>query len=751
LTLKKGNKYIYGEPFTMVTGLSAIILFCFLISPWIVNYYNLMAIIFYGGLIGFFIEFIFLKIPILLKIRSSKSQILILLHKYKLIFGLLIQSIVYVFIYSAVWPSGEMETWISTSTDFYFWPLMSDYHMGKIDPLVFPLARDFYFNIQDSFGTHLIFGLFTIASNESALLSWPTIAVTLMVWSGASIQNMVSKIYGFGFWPSLIVAMGVFGGAFYNYVVFTGMMGQLVSIFCFLTALERILHWTDSRWPGVGELKDAFPPILLLFLAYQGGYIAFASMIAMVAAFIGFFIPQNITISNRISRGLIWGIYPISILTIVSSILQPVTAIHLFKRTLEVAEQPTGWTIPFLDPWLVSGIPIYKKNYFFGEDIVSPLVYIPFIGIIILLSYLYIKLKKYILLTSEINNSNYIKIHDNSLNYIWAINISFITSLAIYLGAFLVLGQKYQVWKFASFICLPLSFVPFALLTSYIKYFWLINYKKNALIITLSFILYFIYTLSQINPLINLKKVVYKADSAKKIISIYEYIFNNNKDSILISYLNDNASSLLFAEFFKGQNTRKLITVVPIPNFFHHLDIKNILNTDKKLAIVSDRQFSHLFNAERGRANPGIIFLLDKTELLKNGFITLFGVYINDNWNLDKMNIFRFTVNVPVSLYDKPIKLKISIGISKFVGNPENCFQKMRLSFAGSPEFIYGEESAYEIETSVPPDLISNGSFSGRVKIMQSNDSPSNESCGPIYILDKIEVTEDRDTVTEFP
>ncbi|MDR2300574.1 MAG: hypothetical protein LBF38_00775, partial [Deltaproteobacteria bacterium] len=182
-----------------------------------------------------------------------------------------------------------MQIWLSIAADYYYWPLIGDFLMGRVDPEVFTLGPDFYRSLHDSYGTHILFALFTLASNETALYSWPTLAITWLVWSGVTIQNMVRRVYGFGFWPSIFIALCVVCGSFYNYVVASGMMGQLVAMFCFLAALERILAWGDVLWPKLREQKELFIPIFLIFLAYQGGYLAFLATIAMVAAIIGFF------------------------------------------------------------------------------------------------------------------------------------------------------------------------------------------------------------------------------------------------------------------------------------------------------------------------------------------------------------------------------------------------------------------------------------------------------------------------------
>jgi hypothetical protein len=746
--IKPSERALYGQPFVFVTGLVAVVYSCCLLSGWTDNYSFLLNIIFSSGLIGFIIELLFLKIPIIIKIRKNKQQIITLLLKYKFFLGLIIHSIVLAFLYSAVWPSGNMETWLSNSSDFYYWPLMSDYLMGHVDRNVFSLGPDFFKGVYDSFGTHLIFGLFSFSSGYSALFSWPTLAVTFLVWSGATVQNLVARIFGFGFWTSLIVALGVVSGAFYNYVIAAGMLGQLIAMFCFLASLERVFKWGDVYCPGFSELKELFPPLFLIFLAYQGGYLVFAFMIGIVTAFTGFFNSKTDNLKKRITKCIIWGIYPILILTIVSSIFEPIIATHLFNRTFEVAAQEAGWTIPFLDPWLLSGVPIYKQGYFGYENRVFPPIYILFIFLLLTLLF-FPKIRKIKTFFLK-NNIILSKHHSNELKkintgFILSISFSFLISLLIYLLAYFIIGNKYQVWKFASFTSLPLSFVPFSLLISAITLLWRSKKKLISVIVLLTLFLYWSYSAYCVRPILGLYKKLYIVDSSLELYNIFKYIYDSTpNDTNLVLYLKDYASALIFSELYKNQTTRKLNLLVPLPNFSRVSDLNILLN--KKILLVSDRKFSNLFNSERGSTERGQIFLLEKEFLYETGFVSTFGVFINDFWEIDKRNIFQFIVNLPENLLEKKIKLTLKLKMfdsnSKQIYQNNNCGQRIRLWVYGSPEPVFGQESSFEVETIVTPELTSQGYFSTTGKIIVPDKFQKNENCSSTFVLDKIEVEE---------
>jgi hypothetical protein len=742
LGIKSSEEPYYGKPFVFITGLTAIVFLCCLSIGWIDNYNFLLKTIFYIGLLGFLIEFI----KFILTIKNRKNEFLLknIAKKYNFFLTILIQSLILVFIYSAVWPSGRMEVWLSKSSDFYYWTLMSDYLMGKIDLNIIPLSPLTFKSVYDSVGTHFIFGLFTFASNETALYSWPTLAVTLLVWSGVTIQNLVSKIFGLGFWASLLVASCVISGAFYNYIVASGMLGQLIAMLCFLVSLDRILTWKEVRCPGLLELKELFPPLFLIFLAYQGGYFAFVGMLAVFSALTGFFIFQYSPTKSRLRQGIIWGILPMAILTLVSSILEPVIAIHLFNRTFEVAVQKEGWLIPFLDPWLLSGLPIFKLSYFTQQaglqTDLKPLAFVLFIIIILFTIFIiYIKRKiKIYPINDKINIASML-----------SISIFFAFTLFLYLISYLTIGNKYQIWKFASFICLPISFIPFSLFIYIIIIFWYSKKRLFSIVMISSMFIYFIISSYSMGQFIGFNKRLYEVDIHEGINNLFEYIYSNTpNDTLLALYLKDYVSPLIFAEIYKNHGGRKVNFLVPLQYYFYTTNLHQLFIDNEKLSIVSDRKFTQLFNSERGEESPGEIFLYDKDYLRQTGFISTFGIDIHKNWEITPLKIFKIIVDLPLNMYNKNVKLKVSLkmvdDLTENVFIDTKCFEKVKLTLIDNLETTYSEEGSLEIVTAISSEVTEKGYFSVMGRVLDSNSSSTKEGCSATYILDRVELEEDK-------
>jgi hypothetical protein len=436
--------------------------------------------------------------------------------------------------------------------------------------------------------------------------------------------------------------------------------------------------------------------------------------------------------------GAIWGIWPALCVTIVSSIIQPVNALRLFIRTFEVAEQQIGWTIPFINPWILSGIPVYKKLFFYGERMISPLYYLLFFFLIVIGTYFIYKN-----LNSQ-KKLGFDRTASKKSRLIWAASGSFMATVLIYLGAFLTIGNKYQVWKFASFICLPLSFVPLAVLFYFVKITWLDKSKAIALLIIISLFSYWGYTVNNLRPFIGRNQEFWSYNSPDEISKIFEYIFKTNDNLAL--YLGNFTNSLFFAEFYKGQSEKKFLVVIPLANFMRQANFQSIFKTYDDIAIVSDRDFPNLFNGERGDSILGKIYLSSKENLVESGYASILGVHLDNDWLIPSMNIFLAVVNIPKNLHNKPVKVKITIGLYdkiKDIPYDKDYFTKLRLWVQGMPEPVYGQEGSYEIETSIPPELIVDGSFSARVKILGAEDAPKDEVYKGTFVLERVEVEED--------
>ncbi|MDR1109931.1 MAG: hypothetical protein LBP92_04335 [Deltaproteobacteria bacterium] len=746
--LKTPEKMPYGHPLAQATGLAVVVFLGWMVNHWLENYGLFLNIVFYAGVLGFLAEVIFLRLRQVWKIRNDSAGLAILVRRNWPILGAFLQALVMVILYSAIWPSGQMEIWMSRSTDFFYWALFGDYLRGFVDVGAIPLSPVFFQQVRDSFGTHLVFALFTLATGKTALFSLPALAITLMAWGGAAVQSLASRIFGLGFWASLLVALGLIGGAFYNYVAVFGMIGQLLAMFGFLAAIECLFGWPDVRWPGSRELKRLFPPLFLIFLAYQGGYLAFAATVAMAAAFLGFFVSRDASIGKRLAQGGIWGLWPIVAVTLVGSLLEPVAALSVFDRSLTAASQSAGWKIPFISPWLLSGLPVYSKGFFIGQGGLPPIVYLPFMAAVMAMAWvLAVKLRPNQVELADSGPKGQKRIVTPLVRgKVWAISFVFIFTLLIYLGAYLVLGNRYQVWKYASFTALPLSFVPFGLAMAILGRLWLARIRLFSATAALAMLVFCASSLHSMGPLVGIQSKMYKITQNKELLNIFDKIINNQpKNMPIYFYFKDLSLPLLATELFKSQKEKKFQLLLPLFLYRASLNYLSQFNNLDNFTILSDVNFDGMFNSYRKDFDNGKIYLQTKYDIYEAGFISIFGVYTHENWRL-KDNYFKFILNIPDKLKNKKLLLRLNIDIQQQqqqeLSLPE-CTPKVRLRFYDSPVPLWGLDGSLSLEARVPDSLTAKGYFLATVRILGRDESSGQSPCKPIYALDRIELVED--------
>jgi hypothetical protein len=241
------------------------------------------------------------------------------------------------------------------------------------------------------------------------------------------------------------------------------MVGQIVATTAFLLSLDQlILIYTNKTNNYKLKYIKFFFPMFFLFICYQGGYFAFLFIIIFASFALAFFTAVNTQFVKRTFLALKKGTAPILTIFLLSCLLAPFQTFHLFKRSVQTAKQTAGWTLSLLNPWSFSGLPFYQDGEFkyYSLDS-SPLTYVAFIGVILLIVYL-ITINKDLFLkkTEGYSHNNIANLNFGpQIQIIFALISTFIFSIALYLIFYSIFGSKYQGWKFASYSALPLSFL----------------------------------------------------------------------------------------------------------------------------------------------------------------------------------------------------------------------------------------------------------------------------------------------------
>jgi hypothetical protein len=379
----------------------------------------------------------------------------------RIVVGILL-SIIFVFYFSIIWPTGTLEPWLTDNIDYYSWIFGAGYWMGYGDPANFGMSTSIYG--YDEYGSHIIFAMFSSVRFELAVISAPAYTVFLLTTIGIGVYTLVRKIFGFKSLLAFIPALGVVGGNFYNFLAFSGLYGQLVATVGFVAALTVIFNKSKEDL-----VKQLFFPVFFIFMTYQAAYVVYVCLL-MFALFLADYFrdaePKKFNI-KIIVKTIKSSLKVIGIIIALSAVLVPQITYQMIVRTVIAASQE-AYSLKLFDPTLFCGIPRIIDMSALKYYPTSIFAYGVFFSVIIFLFWVCVKLKNKDAAGQE-------------LNYKIEASFSFfIVCILVYLVAFFVMDERYQyqIWKFVSFSALPFSFIPFCLLFSAI---WYVTRGKRSL------------------------------------------------------------------------------------------------------------------------------------------------------------------------------------------------------------------------------------------------------------------------------
>jgi hypothetical protein len=727
----------YGQPLTMVAGLTLMAYVAWLLHGTVENYSLFLTLYFYAGFVGFIAETLIFGLRPLLRSANKAVTLKDFCCQNKIFMSFLVQATILAFFYSAVWPSGRMENWMAGSADYYYWPLFADYWLGQASPDVLPFSSDFVRGTIDSFGAHLTMALYEVGSQKGAFFSLPSFLIAFAAFCGVAVHSLVAKIFRFP-WPlCLLAALGLVSGPFFNYISVVGMSGQLLAMFAFLTALDVLYGWSTTSRPGWKEYAAIFVPVFYIFLSYQGGYVGFAVMIGANAGLWALFNGDSVGKTSRWLWALKLGLMITAGLTAVACLLEPTTALHLASRTKAVVVQDAGWTLPLLNPLMFSGLPIFTESPFRleeipGQNILSAAFWLVFFLLIVaVLLYYCIRL---------IDNNTYYKFRNNKGN-IFSVASFYGVSLILYLLIFLINGNSYQIWKFVSYFSLPVSFVPFSLLILVSTLFYAKFRKK--IVCILSCLLIIIMFFIGIKPVLLQGKLLYyyRLTTIDSLLDVINRINTNKKPGIKTYYYMANLGSiLLVAEFYKKQKNEKMNILQNVINYDGILDYTKIFD-EEDFIVVTDVEPKKMFNSRKENLAIDQMRVLDKDFFRLNGYVSLNGVDTGGDWSISG-DFFLTKISLPEDLIGKDVQLRILLEQKTAERSDFHCQAKgAAAKIEGLSEEVTSEPDTLEIVEKIPANLTVFGVLEAVVRIYAEDSSPKEqEKCKPIVFLKSIDV-----------
>ncbi|MDR1396038.1 MAG: hypothetical protein LBK52_07715, partial [Deltaproteobacteria bacterium] len=284
------------------------------------------------------------------------------------------------FLYSVIWPSGEMDIWFNYASDYFTWIFPAEYLIGNIRPETLEISPAFFSWLSlESSGTVAVIAFAGLGHLADPFPAAPAVSVTFCTWILWSVHSLLKGTLGFRFSLSLILTLGPAFNGLFHYLNISGQFGHQLALLTYLVSLSIIL----SEPAGKPRIKSQlFFPLMLLFFSYQTGYILYSCFLSL-ALFLRIFLSRTgKPFPARTAAALLgaWG--TILWLTFLCSLLGPGLLFRIFCRLQQAAAQTEGWSLPFLSPWFFSGLPFFQEGAFTPNGLPAggesgPLSYIP--------------------------------------------------------------------------------------------------------------------------------------------------------------------------------------------------------------------------------------------------------------------------------------------------------------------------------------------------------------------------------------
>ncbi|MDR3153968.1 MAG: hypothetical protein LBW85_06790 [Deltaproteobacteria bacterium] len=364
--------------------------------------------------------------------------------------------------YCRLWPTGTLEPWLADPIDYYFWIFQAGYWMGHSEGYAFGIAYMYPWSV-DSFGTYILFAMYSSARGVPAYLAAPGFAFLILAWTGASVCRLIRGIAGLPWAIAWLLALALAGGALSRALVYYGVYGQLAAGAGFAALMAEALSGRGGSASVKASFLRLFFPLLYIFMSYQACYLMFAA-VAGAALFLRALFAERagaapgaaIPISRPAFAARAAGAFrkaaaPVLASTFLAAAACPLVALQVAERTFSAANQATGYGLGLLDPGLFAGFPLIEETAFGLRGKVTPLDWAAFFGAFAVLCLIALRRRA----------AGFLGADRAGLKAAAAL---FTACLVAYLTAFAWKGDVYQIWKFVTMTALPLSCVPAALL-----------------------------------------------------------------------------------------------------------------------------------------------------------------------------------------------------------------------------------------------------------------------------------------------
>jgi hypothetical protein len=455
----------------------------------------------------------------------------------------------------------------------------------------------------------------------------------------------------------LIIALGLVGGNFYNFLSFSGYYGHLYALICFIIGLSTILSLGANN-KLKQKVLSLFFPILFLFTGYQAPFVIFFSLLVFVSFLQGLFIKsfEKQLFFVRLKYIIKDNILPLIIPLAIALIILPQLTYQAIKRMIQAATQIGMKPEGLIDPFIFSGASFVNESLYLSNSVATPLSYLFFLLPIIFLAIIIFFNKDQNVIPATVNIN------------LKCITILFIICITLYLISFNIFGDTYQVFKFAGYSVLPISFIPIVLVFLSLRF--ILNQKKSIFNITsiISIVLIFLV------PIIQITRPYYPEIRHNKFFSPLPLIYelsnkltdDKDKSRIIFDFTNEgkNLTAAILTENFNGK-IDFLQGVYFLPSLSDFLSA-----FDENAVIYTDKLYTDLYGGDAVIDNERFFLnRYDYSDLLRIGAVSYDGIYPFTH-DVTKDTV-KLKILVPFSLRSNSIELNISFSLIS--GNDQLC------------------------------------------------------------------------------
>lgn len=348
--------------------------------------------------------------------------------------------------------SPIVATGVVGNNDMYYWMHNAgQFIMQSNMAHVLPLQQAWpSLPLPDAAGIGLLIGFFSVVFHSPVLAVSSLFLGAIISWIAIVMIELVTSLFALPRIFAVIAALIVICGVFFQYITYEFFGAQLCATLAFLSLLSVFfaMNTADEEVSVSQQSLRLFPLLALLAISYQAGFVPFFAAWVLY----GFMLILGLATNRRNAVNVFKKLMAVMALTLVLAVLcYPTAAVYLLKRMLMTANAANGWPMSLLNVFTLFSIP-YPFAINRGFDPLYGRVGLSLFSILVGLFTMMCLVRSLKQPSRRIEAAAYV----------------FLLSVTLYLVVYAVNGAAYQTWKLASYIVMPISFIPIAIFAVWI-------------------------------------------------------------------------------------------------------------------------------------------------------------------------------------------------------------------------------------------------------------------------------------------